>query len=97
MQLRNRYVPSIYDRKTNFERKSSYNKKPTSERKAGYNLKSTYHVKPTYQDTNKNEKSLDITFKNLRSKDNNYKKQLLFIEEQQNQILEKINDLKKRI
>ena len=96
MQLRNRYVPSIYDIKPSYENRNC-NKRSSYPRKSGY-MKATHHKKPNYEETPRNEKSLDMTFKNLRKTNKmNYQKELLFIEKQQTQIIKKLNDLKNAI
>ena len=96
MQLRNRYVPSIYDRKPSYENRNC-NKRSSYPRKSGY-MKATHHKKPNYEETPRNEKSLDMTFRSLRRTNRtNYQKELLFIEKQQSQIIKKLNDLKNAI
>ena len=97
MQLRNRYVPSIYDRKPSYENRNC-NKKSSYPRKSGYNMKATHHKKPNYEENPRNDKTLDMTFKSLRKTNKmNYQKELLFIEKQQSQIIKKLNDLKNAI
>ena len=97
MQLRNRYVPSIYDRKPSYENRNC-NKRSSYPRKSGYNMKATHHKKPNYEENPRNDKTLDMTFKSLRKTNKmNYQKELLFIENQQSQIIKKLNDLKNAI
>ncbi len=97
MQLRNRYVPSIYDRKPTYENRNC-NKRSNHQRRSGYNMKATHHKKPNYEETSSNEKTLDMTFRSLRKKNKmNYQKELQIIEKQQSQIIKKLNDLKNAI
>ena len=61
-------------------------------------MKSTHHKKPNYEENPRNDKTLDMTFKSLRKTNKmNYQKELLFIENQQSQIIKKLNDLKNAI
>ena len=57
-----------------------------------------HHKKPNYEENTRNDKTLDMTFKSLRKTNKmNYQKELLFIENQQSQIIKKLNDLKNAI
>lgn len=108
MQLRNRYVPSVYDKKPSYvkpsiqkrysNRKQTLKNPTVRERKVGYDMRSTIHRKPTYETIYKNYYTLDETFRQLRKiNEENYAEQIKMIEQQQDNIIEKINKIKKNL